>query len=495
MNLTDEQARVVEMALTCEGPLKVQAGAGTGKTFTLHAAGAALHGAGHRVVYLAFNRAIKQEAERKFRGLAAVYTTHGLAYRALGRAVRRRRPGRIHPGQAAEALGLKGVFYGLDAREYAALVVRTLDAFCHSPDPVVAEHHLPRLPADEPGLRDALAGHAQDLFFLAAPDDASTRGSDLPLPHDLYLKYWQVIGAPGLTDEFDVVLLDEAQDSNPVVLAALDGARVVYVGDTHQQIYSFRAAVDAMSQVKAPEAPLTQSFRYGQAVAELANAILRHKRIHRLRYPLRGLPRLDTRVLSRTPPPSAVRIYRTNYQIIRDALVLSDRGQRVTIIGDMSELISRIESAVALRDGHRRAVRDPFIRIFTSYDDLVRYSESDTPGGRELRQVVRILEDYEERYQDIVALLSNKDRAPGSTKLITAHKAKGCEWPEVAVMEDFDQTLGAEAVYSMPAAQRDEELNLLYVAVTRATERLYVRGEFLAATADRAGVLEDSGDG
>ena len=59
--------------------------------------------------------------------------------------------------------------------------------------------------------------------------------------HDGYLKLW-ALGRPKLAADF--VLLDEAQDSNPVMLDVLSrqAAQVVYVGDRHQQIYQWRGA-------------------------------------------------------------------------------------------------------------------------------------------------------------------------------------------------------------------------------------------------------------
>ena len=71
----------------------------------------------------------------------------------------------------------------------------------------------------------------------------------VPLGHDGYLKLW-ALSNPMIPAEF--ILLDEAQDSNGVVvgLLARQPAQVVLVGDRYQQIYEWRGAVNAMDRMK-----------------------------------------------------------------------------------------------------------------------------------------------------------------------------------------------------------------------------------------------------
>jgi len=487
--LTDEQQQAVHRAVTTDGPLKVPAGAGSGKTHTLRAIAQTLCDAGLRVCYMAFNRSMADEAKPKFGSTAQVYTTHGLAYKMLGigKEIRGRKLGSVYHWQVADVLKIDETFYGMGKSDYAAGVLQTLNRFLISPEPVITTNSVPdsaRRQNKNSALPGLMAEHAQDLFYALAPGEKT----DLPLPHDLYLKYWQVIGAPGL-DDFDVILLDEAQDSNPVILEALKGRRVIYVGDSHQSIYGFRNAIDAMRNIQAPETPLTLSFRFGPDVATLANAILNRKTRTKLRHPMRGLPRLTTVVGTDHLDPPYTRIYRTNYQLIRDAIILSDRGHSISLVGDMEEFARRILSAAALMDGDKRNVRDPLIRSFKSFDDLEAASEKPGNLGRDLRQVVRIILEFRDRLSDIISLLRAKPGARNEIIMTTAHKSKGLEWPQVALMPDFDQTLSAENDTSLSETERDEELNLLYVAATRATERLSIRGEYLKSIARDAALI------
>jgi superfamily I DNA/RNA helicase len=95
-----------------------------------------------------------------------------------------------------------------------------------------------------------------------------------PLGHDGYFKRWS-LSDPEIPGTF--ILMDEAQDTNPAMLAALKNqdAQVVYVGDRYQQIYEWRGAVNAMERVTTKhECSLTQSFRFGNAIADAASILL-----------------------------------------------------------------------------------------------------------------------------------------------------------------------------------------------------------------------------
>jgi len=82
MNLTKEQKDIIAST----GNIKINAVAGSGKTTTVIEY-AATRPAGSRILYLAFNKSVKQEAIRKFasRGLSnvTVETAHSLAFRHI----------------------------------------------------------------------------------------------------------------------------------------------------------------------------------------------------------------------------------------------------------------------------------------------------------------------------------------------------------------------------------------------------------------------------
>jgi ATP-dependent exoDNAse (exonuclease V) beta subunit len=76
-----------------------------------------------------------------------------------------------------------------------------------------------------------------------------------------------------------VILFDEAQDADPPsrTLSRTRSRQVIMVGDASQAIYGWRGAVDALSKFEAPHRlTLTQSFRFGNAIADFANRFLDH---------------------------------------------------------------------------------------------------------------------------------------------------------------------------------------------------------------------------
>ena len=83
MNLTDEQHAICQAAndLDVGSSLKIQAFAGTGKTTTLAAIAESL--ARRKFLYLVFNRAAADEAERKMPSNVMVRTAHALAFRSV----------------------------------------------------------------------------------------------------------------------------------------------------------------------------------------------------------------------------------------------------------------------------------------------------------------------------------------------------------------------------------------------------------------------------
>jgi hypothetical protein len=458
MKPTQEQSAIVRAAVETSaggGAIRVAAGAGTGKTSTLLLTADTV-GKRAKPIYLAYNRAIREEASQKFGDSAAVSTLHSLAYRSMGVGKLRRS---LRKPSVKEVISLLAL--SEQDKPTARRALQTLEQWCHSADREISNEHAPK-----EGTADAVAA-AKALYKKLSPEKGSRRA---PLPHDVYVKAWSLAGAPGLTD-YGLVLLDEAQDCNPVILGALRQARaVVYVGDQHQQIYRFRGSVSAMRGMDCPEYPLTLSFRWGTAIANVANSILALKKVDPPHYLLRGDPAIDSsvgRVDSRT---AHARIYRQNYNLIADAINLHRLRRNVTLVGGRESLAKLLHALEALRAG--KVVRHPLVSSYADWRDLVR-SLSRERGGGELSQGVRLIEEYGGAMQSVYAVLESVESADSQDTGVlytTAHRAKGREWSQVVLGEDFQQAVaGAEG---SPAL--DDELNLLYVAATRARHRLDV---------------------
>src|SRR5258708_5695876 len=137
--------------------------------------------------------------------------------------------------------------------------------------------------------------------------DLRDRDGRLRFEHDAYLKIWQ-LSDPVIDAAY--VLLDEAQDADPVVTAVLlaqKDMRLISVGDPAQQIYAWRGAIDAMDAFDGHQLTLSQSFRFAPAIADAAPKWLELLRSH---LAIRGTDSLPS-AIGQCDRPDAV-LCRTN---------------------------------------------------------------------------------------------------------------------------------------------------------------------------------------
>ncbi|PIB07549.1 hypothetical protein B1C81_18580 [Streptomyces sp. HG99] len=174
-------------------------------------------------------------------------------------------------------------------------VLRTVTRFCQSADRTIQRHHVPRLRGIEAeDLHAQLVDVVLPYANRAWEDVQNPQEGVVRFDHDHYLKIW-ALTEPRI--EADFLLLDEAQDTNPVVEKIFnsqrDHSQRVMVGDSAQAIYGWRGARDVMSAFGGTQLALSQSFRFGSALAEEANRWL-HIVDSRIR--LTGTPAISTRL-------------------------------------------------------------------------------------------------------------------------------------------------------------------------------------------------------
>lgn len=487
--LTDEQRvpveRVLSMAADGEGgSVKIAAAAGTGKTAVLRSMAAQLCLMGYRsseILYLAYNRAIKDEAVAKFSRIATVKTLHGMAFQALNVGSNSRKMGNIYPRHVKEILKIgDSVCGGINGWDAARGVLETLKGFQLSSALDVDIRHIPYLVRNlhprHTVYYEWLVAQARQLFTLISPDRDDT---DVPISFDTMLKFWQVVGSPGL-ERYRVVLLDECQDISGVTLASLDGLNgllKVFVGDSSQQIYRYRSTIDAFKVVPGDIHSLSQSFRFGHDVADLANQILREKTESPL-FEISGNPALTTRIGKVNKALPYAHLFRTNFSLLEEAVRLHDDKAPFSIVGNLSDLSNRIESAWALFTNERKGIRHPLIAMFSNWQALKESAEERVDA--EITQTYKIIEELGGRIELLRQLLNGS--CSGGDKgalLTTAHRAKGLEFDQVILASDFDQRLMDDSDDMIDPDAWDDEHNLLYVAATRAIKVLELESDYV----------------
>lgn len=474
LNMTDEQKAAAEAFRTGDH-LVLQAGAGSGKTTTLDMLARTTQRRGR---YFAYNRTIAQDARSRFPSTVTCKTAHALAYAAVGHRYTRRLNAPRRPAwQTGQALGItKAIRIGersLSQRTLSNATLRTVARFCHTADDAITRHHVPHLRGlDDCALHTQLAAHivpfARKAWAdLQHPDDGAVR-----FDHDHYLKIWALTN-PKIDTDF--LLLDEAQDTNPVVeqifLAQRSHAQLVMVGDSAQAIYHWRGAKDVMTGFDGTHLTLSQSFRFGPHLAHEANRWLR---LADAPIRLTGTTSVPTE-LGPVTRPDAV-LCRTNVGAMAQVMDLLTSGHRVGLVGGGDSLRALALAARDLKEGRRTT--HPELVLFPSWGELQDYATHD-PAGRDLQPLVDLVDTHgTDAILSAVAQLAPEQQA--TVTVSTAHKAKGREWANVKIADDFspprDSGQHDDTGRAVPAPIDDSEARLAYVAVTRTRQRLDLGG-------------------
>jgi hypothetical protein len=460
MKPTAEQSRAIQM-FAQGGPVKVIAFAGAGKTSTLTAMAKAMPG--KRGLYAAYNRSIKDDAAEKFPRTVQCKTTHGLAWGSLAGEYGEQK---LRFGPRADQLEgfLKSSLTELNRPEAMAILKAalqvTLRRFCQGWEEEVTEHHVPRLPGitdkEQETLEEVIPDIAQEVWEAQAdPKNA------LGLGGDGYVKLW-ALNRPRLRKDY--IMVDEAQDLNPVVIGVMKAqdAQIICVGDSHQQIYEWRGARDALRILPGQEGRLTQSFRFGPRIAGIANMVLTAMGEQ---YPLIGTPSINDAVfLAEGHDYVDAVLCRTNAGVFSRAVDYLDMGRLVYVAGGVNELRSWVEDAGRLVRG--LPARSMELMGFVDWAQVEAFAK--TEDGRGLVSFVSLVNRFGvDRLGEVLDRILPAPR-PGCVTLSTAHKSKGLEWNSVEINEDFWVEKASLA-----------EQRLFYVAITRAKRVLSVSRELV----------------
>jgi DNA helicase-2/ATP-dependent DNA helicase PcrA len=527
LDALDPEQREVAEAL--RGPVRVLAGAGTGKTRAIT----------HRIAH-----GVAQGIYAPTEVLAVTFTT-----RAAGEM-----RGRLH------RLGAPGV----QARTFHSAALRQLRWFWPTTYggelPTLTESKLAlvagaarrlRVQTDQALLRDLASEIEWAKVSNVGPDDyakvadrrgRAVAGLDVETVGRLFGGYEEVKRSQARMDMEDVLLLtagmlaeeervaaavraqykwfvvDEFQDVSPIQSALLDlwlGGRdeICVVGDPAQTIYSF-AGADASYLHDFPRkfpgttsVELFRNYRSTPQVVDTANAVLAGSgstsvrlRAQRPAGPeVRYAPAPDevaeaeavadavgTLLRGGTPPSEIAVLFRINAQSEAFEEALASRGLPYVVRGaarffdrpEVKQAVTLLRGAIRTDDGSATVL------------DLVRATlagmgwttEAPTTRGqtRDRWESLQALMTMAEEAGELspTDFLADLDRraaeqhapAAGGVTLATLHAAKGLEWDAVFLAGMHDGVM--PLVHATTDAEIEEERRLLYVGMTRAREHL-----------------------
>ncbi|MGV0949169.1 MAG: UvrD-helicase domain-containing protein [Azonexus sp.] len=496
MKPTQEQQLIIEAN---EGVIKVTAFAGTGKTSTLIERAKANV---KRTLYLAFNKSVQVEAEARFPKHVTSKTQHGLAYAA----VMTRPFNGVRYTLGRLSIFKTSKFFRIDYY-MASLVHKTVENFCQSADPAITTAHaepdkIGRYTYD---ISEVLVKNATQVWAMVVEG----RNIDFPMTHSGYLKLFQ-LSKPKLG--YPVIMLDEAQDTNPVVhdivlSQANYGSQIILVGDPYQQIYAWRGAVDALGKVEAKTYYITQSFRFGTEVAGMANHIL--NAFFNETRPLVGLgaPGTIAGLGAHTPDGSPEPMGKYTFLARTNAFLFAEASRNAGKLkmfvpgsGQNGELpiFQSVLDVFALFQGRKQDIRDFELKNFADYWELLEFVKTGQ-ADPEWNVATAVVEKYKEGVPQQIqkirdSLVPSADLA--DVTLITAHRAKGLEWDHVVLGSDYAEMFDEEGRLRPLGDDRKteiahDEVNLVYVAATRAKKRLTVNHQLAQLIAYRQGTTQD----
>lgn len=497
MAFTAEQQEII----ASHGNIKINAVAGSGKTTTL-VEYARTRPPDSRILYLAFNKSVRLESARKFadRGLSNVQaeTAHSLAYRhvvkGLGYSVA---PIGYTINDMADILGLKA---GAERhREFviANHVSRFAAYYCNSEHTRLADLDYRKIISDANarGFVDKnypeIEGYTRE--WLNKMDLRQT-----PCTHDFYLKKFHLLG-----DKlpYDYILFDEGQDASPAMLALFtrqQHATRVIVGDTHQQIYGWRFAVNSLEKTDFKEYVLSRSFRFGPEIAKLARTILdwkKHLGPH-TPFPIEGCGS------SATGGQEKAILARSNLGLLLNAIEYiahHPNSGKLYFEGSIhsytyAEDGSSLYDVLSLVNRRYDRIRNPLLAKMRSVDELQDYIEKTDDVG--LSMMISIIKEYGNEIPKLIQGIKdrhvdNDQREDASMVFSTVHRCKGMEYDAIHLVDDFmtesrlvrqrDKAKSGKEQKKATLERLNEEINLLYVAVTRARQRVYLPCSLLPA--------------
>ena len=489
MKLTSEQQTIIRS----KGNIKINAVAGSGKTTTMiEYARTRPHGS--RILYLAFNRAVRTEASKRFSKLGLnnvrVETAHSLAYKSIvfHHRYRVRNQG-YSTFETAEILGLQAK--GEKHIEFivANHINKFISYFCNSDQQKIKDLNYLDIVSDPQAKtfvkRFYKIIEKQTRYFLAKMDR-----NEIEITHDFYLKKFQ-LSSPVLP--YDYILFDEAQDASGAMLDIVlrQKAVKVIVGDSHKQIYGWRFAVNSLEKANFKTLHLTNSFRFAPDIARLATEILEWK--NHL-YIESGI-KIKGKGNSKKKTTKAV-IGRTNLGLLMKAIEFLSEDQKIRKIhfeGNINSYTYASDGAslydvLNLYNDQNKYIRNDLIKAMTSFSELEEYVEK--TEDIELGLVVKIIKEYGTKIPGLIQALKEKhteEKEKADLVFSTVHRCKGMEYDIVHLVDDF---INEKKLHNLKeeirkdevnTATLNEEINLLYVAVTRTRNILYIPQNLLPA--------------
>tara|TARA_R110001592_G_scaffold103051_1_gene290391 strand:- start:17696 stop:19417 length:1722 start_codon:yes stop_codon:yes gene_type:complete len=489
MNWTKEQKDIINS----KGNIRINAIAGSGKTTTVIEY-AASRPEKAKILYLVFNKSVKTEAIHKFekKGLfnVKVETAHSLAY---GKIVRKYKYKVCQGYKSHELVPLLNLFE--DSQRHGVFILanhinKLVSYYCNSAVEKVSELKYiatvtdPKAKGFATKFYDTILEKAEYFIELM-------HKGEIKITHDFYLKKYQ-LSFPKL--QYDYILFDEGQDASAAMLdifMSQDATKVI-VGDTHQQIYTWRYAVNSLEKADFKTYNLSTSFRFNQEIAQLASNTLDLKSLVSIhnKFDIYGKG-------SCNEEKTKAILARTNLGLLYNAIdyvVNEKKASKIYFEGNISSYTYAEDGAslydvLNLYQEKTHLIRDNLIKGMKNVKDLEDYIKQ--TDDVQLGLMVEIVKKYGAKVPEILNEIKTKhiksdNKEEAEIIFSTVHRSKGMEYDLVKLATDFidkEKIQYLQDEYEGILTDKiKEEVNLLYVAITRTKNKLYIPENHLPAS-------------
>lgn len=432
---------------------------GTGKTTTL-----GIFCKKHytkNILYIVYNKENRAHAKKRFANNVEVHTSHSLAHSELGC---------LYKNKLSQNLEIKRIYHFI----LSSSEINNIDNNIYKKAYAVREalQNFFSMKGDKIFHPDAeIASIAQVYWF----EMQNINNINIPMTQDGYLKLWQ-LSKPLLN--YDYILIDEAQDSNEVLISVLDEQKTnkIFVGDPFQSIYGYRNTYNVFKRAISKNMYyLSYSYRFGKEIADIINLFMNKLYKDKYKY-IAGNENINSVVQEVDKTKSYTYIARTNAEIIKKAYLLSEQHIKIKIVGGLNK--KDVEDFLHLYNGDLYKIKSKWIKNYKSFSKVKEIAEE--VGDVELKGYVKLIEEYEDKLFDMIKMIEfNLYDKNAIVTLITAHKSKGLEFDNVVLANDFIDFFNKNGEIKQRIDIDNEEIHLLYVAMSRAMQTLEINKKTL----------------
>lgn len=487
MNLTKEQEEIINSSKLS---FKINAVAGSGKTTTLLEY--AKKNSHLKILYLAYNKSLQISLQEKLKDYKLPYlhvsTIHSLAYNKI-------EAYNYHLTADLKNHIVEKVITTYELREhqkayypiaeYIALIKDLVNFYCNSSlialDSKLLENYKKQSDLGAKILELLNKNEKRVLEHLKIIL-SSMKNKVIEATHDFYLKMFYLNKKVSTNLPYDLVLVDEAQDISDVMIGIIENlnCRRIYVGDSFQQIYTFRFATNALNKIDLPSYDLTKSFRFGNNYAKILQ-----KNLNSL-YEING-----SKLLKISGIESSTKIGKEHIDFSKQLCIIARSTfglvqQLVYYIHDKKKIYfeggynsysfmnQTVYSIFYLKQKKNDKITIDEIKDFETIGELEQFAK-DTKN-QDYLNIIKFINTYGDNIFEINKKIKEHlvtDKKDADIIFTTTHKSKGLEYEQVIMADDFISKKELVNTKNKLSFQRaNEELNIYYVAATRAKKAI-----------------------